>query len=488
MRFFRCCVVAVSLSVSAMAVSAEESLPKKTPAELMPWTAANWRGHQSLYHEGWRGISSTEKSLAYAKEHGVVSSGEALSRAFADIKARGPGYEKNLVAAGKGGMQTGSAVLSGGTEISKLELAATAGLAKAEWDYGSRNLGKAWERFYKGNLTLVERTEEDWQALNAVPGDWLKNLRSDFSNLDELTENAKNSMSTHIEGQWGKAFEEARAAFNESYQQSGMRGNSLAALGDIMVGYTKVLYSGLVKPASRSAVQGTEATAKVATKGVFLPLAPFIISGRTLESVGLGLYYTTSMGVSVVAPTIEGGLLTGLSLLSYGATVPTAIAGATVGAVNQIAVVAAAPTAGLGRAGAEAAGGTAAYAAQVTYDALKGGTKVTINFVQSGVVLGYNAVTAVPAHLVMGVGDAVFLAYDGPHLVLASVKGQVQWSDKSGEKGSVPLYALPVGSVVDLHALSKEPGVQVQVLSDDPAVVQKVLEKLPDDLREGKKP
>ena len=47
----------------------------------------------------------------------------------------------------------------------------------------------------------------------------------------------------------------------------------------------------------------------------------------------------------------------------------------------------------------------------------------------------------------------------------------------------MPVQSLPVGSVVDLKALSKEPGMQVQVISDDPDVVQKALEKLPDDLR-----
>jgi len=37
--------------------------------------------------------------------------------------------------------------------------------------------------------------------------------------------------------------------------------------------------------------------------------------------------------------------------------------------------------------------------------------------------------------------------------------------------------------VVDLSAISQEQGMQVQIISDDPGVVQKVLEKLPEDLR-----
>jgi hypothetical protein len=463
---------------------------KKTPSEIISVTESNLRGHKSLYHEGWFVVSSSERAFSYAKEHAITSSGQAMSKAIADAGEHSSEYGKSLVDAGKGGVQTGAKVFSGGTELSKKELAFTAGLVKSEWDYGSRNLNLAWERFVKGNMTLTQRTEEDRQALAAVPGNWYKHLQSDFRNLDELTDKATNSMSTHIEGRWSEAYDEARADFNQSYQKSGTRGNTLSGLGDIMVGYIKVLYSGLVKPASRSVVQGAEGAAKGVTNLVFLPVTKlFVVSGRTIQSTGLTLYYTTSMGVKLVSPTVEGGLLTGLSMLSYGTIPVTAAVGGTVGAANQVAVTAAAPIAGAGKAVAVGAADTGIYAAQVSYDLLKGVTKVTLNQAQSGIVLGYNALTALPTHLLLGTANSIiFLAYDGPRLVIASVKGEVQWSDAGGEKGSVPVQSLPVGSVVDLNALRKEPGVQVQVISDDPEVVQGVLEKLPDDLRVGEQP
>lgn len=94
-----------------------------------------------------------------------------------------------------------------------------------------------------------------------------------------------------------------------------------------------------------------------------------------------------------------------------------------------------------------------------------------------------------PVQTLLGVvNGAVFLAYDGPRLMVASAKGEVQWSDQGGKTIDIPVQSLPVGSVVDLKALGKEPGVQIQVISDDPEVVQKVLEKLPDDLRAGGRP
>lgn len=484
MSLFRYCAFVLGVSACGIAC-ADETPAKKTPAEIISVTESNLRGHQSLYREGWFVVSSTEKAFSYAKEHAITSSGQAVSRAVADAGVHSTEYGKNLIEAGKGGVQTGAQVYRGGTDLNKRELALTTSLVKTEWDYGSRNLNLAWERFFKGNMTLTQRTAEDRQALAAVPGGWYKHLQSDFRNLDELTVEATNSMSTHIEGRWGEAYGEARAAFNQSYQKSGTRGNALSGLGDIMAGYIKVLYSGLVKPASRTAVQGAEGAAKGVTNIVFLPATKlFIVSGRTIESTGLSLYYTTSMGVKLVSPTVEGGLLTGLSMLSYGAIPPTAAVGGAVGVANQVAVTAAAPVAGAGKAVAVGAAETGVYAAQVSYDLLKGATKVTMNQAQSGIALGYNALTALPTQMLLGTANSVvFLAYDGPRLVVASARGEVQWSDNNGEKGSMPVQSLPVGSVVDLNALSKEPGVQVQIISDDPEVVQKVLEKLPDDLR-----
>ncbi len=489
MSFCRCCIFIMGISAGSL-VYAEESAIKKPVSEIIPVTESNLRGQKSLYREGWFVISSTEKAFSYAREHAITSSGQAMSQAMADAREHSSDYGSSLADAGKSGVQTGKKVFSGGTGLVKQELAVTAALIAAEWEYGSSNMEQAWERFVKGNMTLAQRTEEDRIALAAVPGNWYKDLQSDFSNLNELTDSATESMSTHIEGRWGEAFGEAKADFQESYLQSGKRGNSLTGLFDIMGGYIKVLYSGLVKPASRTVVQGTEATAKGVTNMVFLPATKlFIVSGRTIESTGLSLYYTTTMGVKLVSPTVEGGLLTGLSMLSYSAIPVTAAVGGTVGAVNQVAVTAAAPAAGATHAVAAGAAETGVYAAQVSYDLLKGATSVTMNQAQSGIVLGYNALTALPTQALLGAANGiVFLAYDGPRLVVASVKGEVQWHDEKGEKVLIPVQTLPVGSVVDLEKLGKEQGVQVQIISDDPAIVQNVLDKLPDDLRIGGQP
>ncbi len=475
----------VAAVLIAGCASTPESAAPKSPSEVIPITAANLRGHESLYREGWFIVSSTEKAFAYAKEHSIASSGQAMRQMNADIARHTAELGGGLGGAVGAGAKTGARVFAGGTAATKAELSTTHALAQKELEYGNRDMQLAWERFAKGNMTLAERTEHDRAALAEVPGKWYDQLKSDWSNLAELTERARGTMSTGVEGRWSEALAEAKADFNRAYERSGARGNSLTALGDIFAGYVSALYSGVAKPGARSAVQGGEATVKLATKAVFLPVsAAFIVTGRTVQSVGMSVYYTTAMGVKLVSPTVEGGLLAGMSMLAYGAVPVTYAVGGSVGAVNQVAVTAAAPAAGAGHAAVSAATQTGVYAAQVSFDLAKGATKVTLNQAQAGIVLGYNALTALPTQTVLGAANgAVFLAWDGPRLVIATAKGEVKWRDPDGVQGSVPVQSVPVGTVVDLDALRREQGVKVEVVDDDPQVIQNVLEKLPQDLR-----
>ncbi|HAS53291.1 MAG TPA: hypothetical protein DCS42_03720 [Nitrospiraceae bacterium] len=109
-------------------------------------------------------------------------------------------------------------------------------------------------------------------------------------------------------------------------------------------------------------------------------------------------------------------------------------------------------------------------------------TKVAINQGASGVVLGYNALTAIPTHTLLAAGDAaIFLAWDGPRLVIAAAQGEIG----SKAEGTGSLSDLPVGTVVDLGKVRSAPGAKVEVLSTDEQVIKDVLEKLPADLRAG---
>ena len=108
---------------------------------------------------------------------------------------------------------------------------------------------------------------------------------------------------------------------------------------------------------------------------------------------------------------------------------------------------------------------TGATATGMIYDFSKGSTQSVYYALKSGVVLSYAALTVIPTHLLLSVPDAtIFLAWDGPRLVIASVKGNYKGFD-----------SLPVGSVVDLEEARKQG--KVEILTDDQTIVKKVLEK-----------
>jgi hypothetical protein len=289
----------------------------------------------------------------------------------------------------------------------------------------------------------------------------------------------RQSFSGRIDASWEKAFARAGSAFREEYERSGESPNTLAALGPVLVGWLRAFYHGVAAPTSKTIVKTTVAGT---TYAVFLPVAATsIVAGRTVQAVGLTVYYTGKTGVKVISPTIEGGLLASLSLLSAAAAPATYAGGAAVGAVNQVAFTAAGPAYAAGVGTASTTVDTAVYVALVTYDAAAGVTKVAINQSASAVVLGYNALTAIPTHTLLAAGDAaIFLAWDGPRLVIAAARGDL--GAKHG--GTASVSDLPVGTVVDLEKLRAAEGAQVEVLSTDEKVIKDVLEKLPEDLRE----
>ena len=103
-----------------------------------------------------------------------------------------------------------------------------------------------------------------------------------------------------------------------------------------------------------------------------------------------------------------------------------------------------------------------------------------INHISTGVVLGYNALTAIPVHLILGTVDAaVFLAWDGPRLVIAVASGKL----KTGKgQDAYSVGELPTGSVVDLQKLKNNGGVNVDIVTDDPQIIHRVFEKMPADM------
>ena len=459
---------------------------KRTVEDVIPLTVGNLRGHKMLYNEGWFIVTSSSKALEYAKSKSIISSKHAVKLAGERSSGRAGGYKEGVKESLKASHQTGKDLVTGGTRLTGDILGATHKTAKAELAYAGDRFKKAVSVFVKGNISIVERTEADRQELMDLPGNYFTNLKSDFSNIWEMTTAANDSFAGKIEVSWDSAFERASREFQAEYDKSGDAPNSLMALGPILYGYLKSFYHGLAAPASKTIVKTGAVGTTAAAQAVFLPVAGVsVVAGRTVQSVGLTFYYVGKTGVKIVSPTVESGLLSGLSLLSLSAVPVTYGAGGTLGAMNQVAFTAAGPALGTLEATGMTAGHTAAYVGFVTYDGVKGATRVVINQARSGVVLGYNALTAIPTHALLGVSDAaVFLAWDGPRLAIVAAQGKLKTTDASGDKGGASLGVLPVGTVVDLKKLEDMENMKVDVISTDTTVIQEVLEKIPCDLRE----
>ncbi len=471
-------VLSISLLLPFGLFAQDEVGSDKTWEEVIPITAANIRGQKALYNEGWFVISSTEDAFRYAKEKSLLSTGQALKKTLSQLKQNSAEYTDELAESVGKGLKTGGMILKGGTQLSGAALMETHALAQWQLEVAQQGFVSAWDAFVLGNISLAQRTEADRVALKNIPGDYFSTINDDFSNIWQLTKSVGDALSPDIEVGWGASFAQAREAFVDEYEASGEASNSLSALGNIGFGYLQALYHGLIKPSSKAAAKGVTVTARVAGQTIFLPTASlFIVTGRTVQSAGLTLYYTTKTGVKVVSPTVESGLLAGVSLLSAAAMPVTYAAGATVGVVNQVAVTTAAPLAGTVHAAAGVAEGSLKYAGLMTYDLVKGTSKVVINQASSGVALGYNALTALPAHMLLGGANAAFfLVYDGPRLLIAKVSGEL-------DGGQTP-ENLPVGTVMDLKKLSSSASIQVETVSDDPVIIERVLRQMPKDLRQ----
>ena len=458
-----------------------DASPQNTVAEIIPITTANIRGHSALYNEGWYVITSSDRALDYAHEKSVVSSREALTAAAQDMASRNQDLASDIQSTWNLSKNVSVDTYQTGTRLTRNIFNTTSDITGKQFDFSQEQFQKSWQRFIKGNLYLGQRTETTRQNLQQQPGNYYKNLREDFSNIYSLTQNIQADYSNSIGSTWDHAFSSAKQEFNTAYEDSGQSSNTLGGLANIFRGYAKGLYQGFIKPSASTVARTADSGARGAAQVIFLPTATAIsVTGRTVQAVGTTVYYSSKLGIEIISPTVEAGLLSGMAILSLGTTPITYVTGASIGAVNQVAFTAASPIAGATTGAVNTAVDTGKYVAFVSYDAVTGVSKVTLNQASAAVVLGYNALTALPAHIFMGTVDsAVFLAYDGPRLVIAYAKGEI----KSDDNQTIRIDSLPVGTVIDLQALEKA-GIDVKILSEDPAVINQILERLPNDLRE----
>lgn len=442
---------------------------------------ANLRGHVALHNEGWKVIPSTKKSLNYCYQKSIVTSKDAWRELAHNIKTdsvefkesmkKNPGEAKDLL----------KKIHKMGTQHRKRVHKATKNTVKFEWRYGKESFKKAWDKLLLGTIHLSKRTKDDWWELKNIPGNFFKEVDQDFKKVKVIIKKLRGEKSKEIDVSWSESIKKASEEWNKEYKRSGTKRNSLEALPSIMWGHVKAFYYGVLKPTVKSIYKGGKKTVKVVGKvtrrlTIYPAGGAIIISGRAIYSLGKVFFYSGKIGIKFLSPTVEAGLLSGMGMLSMAAIAPTYTTGVSLGVFDQVAMSAVvAPSASAGKMMIDTSVYSGKYVGLMFYDLTKTAGKVTTGVFKSGVVLGYNAMTVIPVHMTMGVFDsAIFLAWDGPRLVIAYAKGEIDGNS---------INDLPVGSVVDLKKL-KEKNIQVEVLSDDPKVIKKVLKKIPEDLRE----
>lgn len=169
-------------------------------------------------------------------------------------------------------------------------------------------------------------------------------------------------------------------------------------------------------------------------------------SSNALISTGVVLYYSANAGYRVISPTLEAGLFSSIGLLSASSTIPTYTGGTTLAAFNQVTSVAATTTGGTVGVVGGTAYETGAYATGMVYDFSKGTAEAGMYAMSSGMILGYSALTVLPSQLLLTAVDGpILIAYDGPRVVIAAVKGNYAGFDDA-----------PTGTVINLEEAKKD--------------------------------
>ncbi|MCB1190233.1 MAG: hypothetical protein KDK90_07360 [Leptospiraceae bacterium] len=443
-----------------------------TTKEIAPLSYGSIDSQKSLYNEGWYIIPSSKKALEFSKKSITTNARTSLAMALINSGERARNYPGKLGETMKkvdSWKKENEERQKGNTKIIYYKAKE---LSKEEAKMSKELFQKAYQKFVLGNLSLRQRTEDDRKKLAAVPKNYYQNLKGDFSNLYTLTDNYTKENESKIKAAWSDSFSRGKSEFLTRYEKSGASSNSLTALGQIFRGYAGFFKEVALLPPGQTVAGGGKI---IMANSAFLLSSVAVFSGRTLAATGLAFFYPVKLGYQVISPTLESGFLTAMGILSAGSTVPTIIGGTSLAAVNQVTVVggyAAART--TGKVGG-AALDTGETVAGMVYDTVTGLGKTVFYSLQTGVVLGYTALTALPVHLLVGASDGViFLVYDGPRLAIAKAKGNIK-----------ELEELPPGTVIDIKELKKE-GIDVEVITDEKEVIQKVLQKQKDDLKENK--
>lgn len=444
----------------------------KTVTDTLEVTRKNIEGHKNLYNEGWLIVTSTKDAIETARKNST-SSAQALKQALVELSARQPEFKEKISKIIEQNISDSKKFKSAGTKVSNSLKEAGSFGAEASWKFSQKKYAEAYSAVTLGYLEYGKRNSQDWEQLKKINSDFVKRTldvgddREIKTIMDSFYDEAAKKSN---EGLWTKSISQAQTEFSESYVESGQKNNSLTALSSIIIGYVKAIYYGFVSPSGQTVGQGLRKTGSSLTG---LVLKATKITGDIVVTTGLNIFYASKMGYRLISPTIEGGYLASLALISSANAPIIYGVGNGLGTLNQVAVTTATPVVGTGEFALAGTLETAKHAALMTYDLTKGVGTTVANTGTTLVVLGYNALTALPTQTLLAAGNtAIFLAYDGPRLAIVALKGEID---------GVPINQVPVGTVLDANKL-KEQNIQIETINSDSETLEKALQAAPSDL------
>jgi hypothetical protein len=440
-----------------------ESAKPQNFQKIAPLTANALGERKNIHEKGWYVIPSSKKSAKVVLESGEMSFRTAKAMVFVSLKERAEKYPGNLGETMKMIRNAGKTEEEALYQFSKNIYDGTFDLAKWELQTSGELFKKSGDSFIIGYITLGDLEKQDRDEIFSKIKEYNKDRIKDYSSISELFKEVTQKDGSAIASAWSGAYKKSVVEYTKEYEESGTKSNSLIALWDIFQGYTVAIKEIAFAPISTTVVS----TGKIVTiNGVGVPVSYVgTFLNQTIVTTGLVIYYPTKIGYRVVSPTMEAGFLSSLGVLSATATAPTIVGGTTMGVFNQVATFTGVESTRAVGAVAGAGYESGATATGMIYDFTSSSSQSVYYALKSGVVLSYSALTVIPTHLLLTVPDAtIFLAWDGPRLVIASVRGNYKGFEN-----------LPVGSIVDLEEARKQG--KVEILTDDQAIVKKVLEK-----------
>jgi len=424
-------------------------------------TLKNIEGQKNLYNQGWFIVTSPAKAWDEAIKNNENSK-EAFNRAIEEIKLNRISTKKRISSAS----ETVNAINLKEKDVTKRLMNTATKLQNESFRNSSKNFQEAWKSLSLGYIRYSENNEDDLKALKEINLQFFGRINSNFKDMEDALRPVMGHLLVKSETSWKKHFKEANYSFQEQYEKSGSQRNSLLGLWDILVGYTSWSYNAILKPAAKSTYNNLKS---VPYYTVDLVLKTFIASFNVVHSLGANIYYPTKLGYKLISPSLEAGYLSGLALMNALNGAVTSNALRSVGLINKVAIKGTSPIIGASQLVFEETASRASDSATILLYGSQAIGEVVLEKVETGVVLGYSALSQIPPQLLLtGMNSAIFLVYDGPKLLIAKVTG------KFGDKN---LDELPVGTVLDLRKARRNE-IEVTPLTEDPEVIKKVLQNV----------